>query len=96
VLAGDVLPGGVELVDGVVAAAGLECLAHALVQGQEVEAGGGPAAGDGLPRLDGGQVQGVTRAQGQGLAGYRFESYRGSFLIWPLVSWNARRWITRV
>jgi hypothetical protein len=65
VLAGEFEPGAVDLVNGVVALAGLECLVDLQAQVQEVGLGGGLAAGDGLPRFDGSKVEQVARVCGR-------------------------------
>lgn len=50
-----------ELLDREDAVAGRECLVDSLLQGGRVDVGGGLAAGQGLPCLDGSEVEEVTR-----------------------------------
>ena len=60
-LAGLVVPVLDELLHRGDAAVGSERVVHDLDHSERVAAGGGSAAGDGLPRLDGGEVQNVAR-----------------------------------
>ena len=59
-LAGQVVSVPHELLDRGDAIADGEHVVDLLLQGERVDGGGGPAAGDGLPRLDGAEVKEVA------------------------------------